>query len=503
MTAKERKHPPEVEGSIIEAPEEVLTTLRNDGTRRWMYPVLNKGPWLRKRQIVGYGLILLFFALPIISIGGEPAVWLDVVHRRFVVLGQVFYPTDMALLMLMGITSLLVIAWLTALFGRVWCGWGCPQTVYLELVFRPIERWIEGKANARRKLDEKQGWTPEKIRKKVLKFGIFGLISVVMAHNFVAYFISWKILREWMVHSPAEHWGVFVLTFGVTALIFFDFAYFREQMCTIACPYARLQSVLMDADSMIVSYDAKRGEPRGKRRRNDPEADALGSCVDCNACVRTCPTGIDIRNGLQLECIGCTQCIDACDDVMAKLAQPGGLIRYTSERQLEEEKTRVIRPRVLIYSALCLLFGGLLVAGIAINHTLELDVVRATGAPFIMAPDGQVANRLKVRVRNRSNTAHDVQVKVSAPAGASLRVVGPPTTRIEPGEMKRIEVWVLAPRDVFDDGKSTAHLVVGDGSEKFEREVDFALVGPDDLMQIPASQKTPVKAPDTEKEAKP
>jgi cytochrome c oxidase accessory protein FixG len=482
MTANDDKRSSKAAGAVLDAPEEVLTTLRNDGTRRWMYPVLNTGKWFKKRVVVGYGLILLFFALPIIKIGGEPAIWLDVVHRRFVVLGQIFYPTDTALLMLMGITSLLGIAWLTALFGRVWCGWGCPQTVYLELVFRPIERWIEGKANARRKLDEKEEWTPSKVKKKVLKFGIFGLLSAIMAHNFVAYFISWKILREWMVHSPTEHWGVFILTFGVTALVFFDFAYFREQMCTIACPYARLQSVLMDADSLIVSYDAGRGEPRGRRRRDDEAAnETLGSCVDCNACVRACPTGIDIRNGLQLECIGCTQCIDACDDVMAKLAQPGGLIRYTSERALEEKKTRIARPRIFIYTALCLLFGGLFVAGVMSNRALEVDVVRATGAPFIEVPDGQIANRLKVRVRNRSGSAHDVQIEVSEPEGASLRVVGLPTTRIEPGEMKRIEVWVLTPRGVFRDGRSNAHLIVGDGSERFEHELDFALVGPDDL----------------------
>ncbi len=464
--------------NVLAAPEEVLSTMNQDGSRRWIYPKLSQGVWLKRRKLVGWALIVLFFGTPWVRIGGEPALLLDVVHRRFSILGQVFYATDTALLMLLGITLVFGVVWMTALFGRVWCGWGCPQTVYMEFVFRPIDRLIEGTERERSKLAERE-WDADKIKRKSAKYAIYTAIAAAMSHTFVAYFVGWEALQAWMFGPPSEHWPFFLLMGGTTALVVFDFAYFREQMCTIACPYARLQSVLLDKDSMIVSYDAGRGEARGApKARLSAEAKAgLGDCIDCGACVRTCPTGIDIRNGLQLECLGCTQCIDACDAIMIKMDRPVGLIRYTSENALAGSPARILRPRVLVYTGLMMLFSGMLAFGWARTGGLDVDVIRATGAPFVMLPDGTVANRVKARMQNRGAQARDVQMTISEPEGATLRLVGADSVTLKPGQMKRVEAWIIVPRAAFEGGQSSAKLSFGDGEDT--EVMDFALVGPE------------------------
>ncbi|MDX1440570.1 MAG: cytochrome c oxidase accessory protein CcoG, partial [Rubricoccaceae bacterium] len=314
------------EVGVLESPEEVLTTLGADGKRKWIYPTPSHGRFETRRRILGWALIALFVALPIIQINGRPAVLLDVADRTFSLFGLTFFPTDTFLLLILGIAMVVFIVLLTALWGRVWCGWACPQTVYLEFLYRPIERLIEGREHVRKRRNE-GAWTWDKLWRKVLKHSIYVIVSVALAHVFVSYFVGWERLIHWMTGPPTEHWGFFVLMAGTAGLVLFDFGFFREQMCTITCPYARMQSVLMDEDSLIVSYDPNRGEPRGRGKNRED----LGDCIDCFACVRTCPTGIDIRDGLQMECVACTQCIDACDDIMDKVGKPRGLIRYTSE----------------------------------------------------------------------------------------------------------------------------------------------------------------------------
>ncbi|MEL7171121.1 MAG: 4Fe-4S dicluster domain-containing protein, partial [Bacteroidota bacterium] len=294
------------EVGILESPEAVLTTLDRDGKRKWLYPTPSKGRFWKRRLVLGWGLIAFFVALPIVKINGKPAVLLDVMAREFTLFGATFYPTDTFYLLLFGLSALVSVFLLTALLGRVWCGWGCPQTVYLEFLYRPIERWIEGPEHVRKRRNEaprSMDWA----WRRTLKLGIYGVISVALAHVFVSYFVGWDRLLTYMQGDPREHWGYFVMMAGTSALILYDFGYFREQMCTIACPYARFQSVLMDEDSLIVSYDFTRGEARGKGKKQDDgvrynkkTGEALGDCVDCYACVRTCPTGIDIRDGLQM-----------------------------------------------------------------------------------------------------------------------------------------------------------------------------------------------------------
>ena len=426
---------------IVEAPEQVLTTLSSDGKRLWLYPTPSGGKLYRYRLIMAWALIALFVFLPIIRIGGKPAVLLDLMSREFTFFGTTFFPTDTFILLQIGVLLIVGIVLLTALYGRVWCGWGCPQTVYLEFVFRPIERLIEGKEHVRKRRDDGP-LTFDKFWRKSLKIGIYVALSIGLAHVFLSYFVEWPVLIQWMQQPPTEHWGYFVLAFGVAGLIFFDFAFFREQMCTITCPYARFQSVLQDARSMIVSYDPGRGEPRGKHKKN-VEVGSLGDCIDCFACVRTCPTGIDIRDGLQMECVGCTQCIDACDSIMDKIGKPRGLIRYTSENELAGKSSKRFSPRVALYSLLMvgLLFS--LTASIYDRSSLDIDIVRAKGDPYVVLEDGRVSNRMRLRVRNQTSIEQSISVSLSSPENGTLQLVGTQPIVLSPGEMKRVDVFVI------------------------------------------------------------
>jgi cytochrome c oxidase accessory protein FixG len=468
---------------ILDSPEEVLSTLDMEGNRKWIYPTPSKGRFYWQRLALGWGLIALFVALPIVRINGRPAILLDFVHREFALFGVTFYPTDTFLLMLLGISALVFIVFLTALLGRVWCGWGCPQTVYLEFVFRPIERWIEGKEHVRKRRDEGP-WTFDKAWRKAAKLGAYFVISLALAHVFVSYFVGWERLLVWMTQPPTEQWGFFVMMAVTTGLVLYDFGYFREQMCTIACPYARFQSVLLDEESLIVSYDPNRGEPRARRSKKKIRQEEeglipqLGDCIDCFACVRTCPTGIDIRDGLQMECIACTQCIDACDDIMDKIGKPRGLIRYTSEHELEGLKTRILRPRTAIYGVLLVALVTMLGVGIATRGAFDVNVGRAVGEPFTELPDGTIANRLRFRVRNQTPNAATFRIEAVEPAAAEVKVVGVQPVSLASEEMKRVEAFVVVPRALFaNEARRDAvfRLVFSDGTEQI---IEFPLLGP-------------------------
>ena len=458
---------------ILDSPEEVLTTMNADGSRNWMYPTPSKGRFYYWRMIVGWALIALFVALPIVPINGKPAVFLNVMEREFTFFGMTFYPTDTFLLMVLMIGTLVSIILFTALLGRVWCGWACPQTVYLEFVYRPIERWIEGKEHVRKRRDE-ASWTFDKAWRKGAKWSIYAGFSLVLAHTFVAYFAGWENLIHYMQSPPTENWGYFFMMAATTGLILFDFGFFREQMCTITCPYARFQSVLLDEDSLIISYDEDRGEPRGKgKERSD-----LGDCVDCGACVRTCPTGIDIREGLQMECIACTQCIDACDDIMDKMDFEPGLIRYSSEREDEGEDRRLVRPRTVIYSILLTVLAGVFLTALTTRGSFDVNVGRAAGdQPFMVLPNDHVANRVRVRVRNQTPKAASYEIKVDQPATASVRVVGVSPITVQPEEMTRTEAWVVVPPETIQNGtqQATIRIVFSDGTE---HTAQFPLLGP-------------------------
>ncbi|MEZ4701560.1 MAG: cytochrome c oxidase accessory protein CcoG [Rhodothermales bacterium] len=468
---------------ILESPEEVLSTLGADGKRRWIYPVSSPGRYFNWRRIVGYVLVVLYLALPVIHIGGKPAVMLDFVHREFALFGLTFYPTDTLLLLGFGVSMVLVVIIGTALLGRVWCGWACPQTVYLEFVFRPIERLIEGKEHVRSRRDAgPMNW--DKAWRKGLKLSIYLLIALLLAHTFVAYFVGWQTLIDWMLDPPGEHFGFFGMMALTTGLILYDFGYFREQMCTIACPYARMQSVLLDPDSLIVSYDPGRGEPRAKRSRKTMEEEAAGvrpaqgDCIDCLACVRTCPTGIDIRNGLQMECIACTQCIDACDSIMDKIGKPRGLVRYTSEHALAGKESRLFRPRTILYTLLIGLVSTLFVVGLVLRSDYDINVGRVTGSPFTELPDGSIANRLRFRVRNQTGATTTMTITGLPKDQIEMRFVGVHPMPIQPGEMIRLEAWVVVQPDYFKTSTSRETTFDVSFSDGVTETVSFPLLGP-------------------------
>jgi cytochrome c oxidase accessory protein FixG len=447
--------------------ERVLPTLNADGTRRRIRPRLYQGPRLTGRHRVAWALMALFAGIPWVEVGGKPLMLLDVPRREFTLVGRTFLPTDGVLLMLLLLTIFVAIIWTTALVGRAWCGWACPQTVYMEFLFRPIERLFEGKRENQLRLD-REGLGARRIAKNA----VFLLVSCVLANVFLSYFVGARTLLAWTRLSPLEHWSPFVIVGVTTALVFFDFAYFREQMCTVVCPYARIQSVLLDKSSLIVGYDRPRGEPRAKGK---PVADR-GDCIDCGACVAACPTGIDIRDGLQLECIACAQCADACDIIMLKVKKPVGLIRYGSQLALEtRQKARLLRPRVVIYPVLLAVLLGALVALGSSRPRADVTVLRGIGAPFTVQGD-TVTGELRVKVANRTN--EQARYRIELVGAPSVRLIAPENPLDVAGHSQRTTaMFAVAPRDAFRAGRREITVRVSDG-HGMRQDLPYRLLGP-------------------------
>jgi cytochrome c oxidase accessory protein FixG len=450
-----------------DAPLRVLPTLNRDGSRRWIHPRLSRGRFLRARRVVAAVLILVFTLLPWIKVGGVQSILLDIPGRRFTLFGTTFLPTDTLLLMLLVVGILLAIFLLTALLGRVWCGWACPQTVYMEFVYRPIERFFEGGPERRRR-------TAGSGLRRVLKHAAFLLVSLYLAHTFLAYFVPVESLFQWMRQSPARHPTAFLVMAATTGLMLFDFAFFREQTCIVACPYGRLQSVLLDRDSLVIGYDRARGEPRGAVRRG--AGAPRGDCVDCGLCVVTCPTGIDIRDGLQMECIGCAQCIDACDAVMERVGRPRGLIRYSSPSALESGRRRLVRPRVILYPLLLLGVAAAFGAVVAQRQSADVFLQRVGTAPYHTLPGGEIANDLVIKIVNRSGETRRYRIAVDGVAGA--RVIGPdPLLELAPGASGAAEAQIAAPPGSFRQSRATARVTVRNGVD-LEITRNYRLQGP-------------------------
>ncbi len=454
--------------STLRAPGRVLPTLNGDGTRRWIRPRPFHGHYYRRRLATAWGLIATFVGLPFLHVGGKPAVLLDIRHWQFIFFGRTFLPTDGVLLMLMMLSIFVGIFLMTALAGRVWCGWGCPQTVYMEFLFRPIERLIEGDQREQARLD-REGANGRRILKNV----VFLVLAALVGNLFLSYFVGVVELSHWMHSSPAEHPTAFLVMGGTTALVFADFTYFREQMCTVVCPYARLQSVLLDKKSLVVAYDSNRGEPRGKK------GSTTGDCVDCGLCVATCPTGIDIRNGLQLECIACTQCMDACDGVMAKLRRPLGLIRYTSEYALASRTVDVralLRPRIVLYPiVLGLLLTALFVTASS-RRIAEVSILRGLETPFVKQGE-LIRNLIRIKIQNR--TSNGAEYSMSLLDAPDTTLVAPENPlHVAAGDQATEGFFVLAPRNTFSRGIRPIRLRISDGAG-FERIARYDLLGPE------------------------
>lgn len=426
-----------------------------DGTRRWLVPRLSPGPFWRRRRLVAWALLALFTFLPYLRVAGRPVILLDVAHRRFTLLGTTFLSTDTILLALLLVGIFVSIFLLTALLGRVWCGWACPQTVYLEFVYRPLER-VVGK-------------------NRLLQNGAFLAVSVFLAHTFLAYFVGVEALARWVRQSPMQHPAPFLVMATTTGLMFLDFGWFREQVCLLACPYGRFQSALLDRHSLIVGYDAGRGEPRGPLKQV-----GAGDCIDCGACVRTCPTGIDIRDGLQMECVHCTQCMDACDAIMDRVGKARGLVRYGSRADFAGEPRRLLRPRVVVYPAIVAVAWGLLGLQLATRAPAEVTVLRGLGVPFLVRPDGMVQGAIRVKVVNRGDAVRTYTVALldMEKPEAGLRLLASEPLALAPGATGTTNLFALSPAGVFGtDGRRDVRLRITDG-RGFLRDVPFELFGP-------------------------
>jgi cytochrome c oxidase accessory protein FixG len=449
-----------------------LPTLNADGTRFRIRPRPSPGRFWQARRVVGYALIALFVGLPLIDVGGKPALLIDLVDRELALFGATYRPSDAFLLMLLGLAIALTVFLVTALAGRVWCGWACPQTVWLEWVFRPIERLLEGSPGQQRQIDQRR-FAP----RRLVKYGIYVALSFLLAHTFLAYFVSSATVLRWVLGSPAAHPAGFAVVLAVTALMFYDFSYFREQTCTLACPYGRLQSVLLDRNSLIVGYDERRGEPRGKPRKGS-DGPAVGDCIDCGACVQTCPTGIDIRDGLQMECIACTQCIDACDAIMDRLERPRGLIRYSSKEQLAGGRRHLLRARTLVYPAvLALIVGALVVAG-SDRPAADVWVLRGDGAPFLVLPSGEVSSPVRLRVENRGAETRHYTLTVKDPVAGARAIVARPSWELAAGAAIESPLFVVSPAGAFVHGRRVLPIEIRDDAG-FVRTVDVMVLGPE------------------------
>ena len=403
---------------------DTVYSINEDGSRNFLHPADVSGRWQVLKNLVWLVLILVYVALPWLQIGGHPAVAIDLPGRHAYLFGMSFTNQDFYLMffVITGIGFALFVV--TALWGRIWCGYACPQTVFMEGVFRKIERWIEGPRLERIRRNAGP-WTADKIRRKVLKHAVFLLGSAAIAHVFLSYFIPPRELIHAIAAGPATHPVAFGWTLFWTGVLYFDYSWFREQTCLIICPYGRLQSSLIDEDTIIIGYDERRGEPRHKG------VDEGGDCVDCFRCVMVCPTGIDIRNGLQMECIGCANCIDACDAVMDRIGKPRGLVRYDSQRAFRGEPRRsLLRPRVFVYIFLGLL--GLTVAGLAVHSRehFQANLLRARGLPYQVVGE-RLRNLYNVHLQNKSDSPDVFRITVDTGAHAGLTAIIPqPVVRL-------------------------------------------------------------------------
>jgi len=449
-----------------------IATVDESGKRIWVYPKKPRGPFYNARTLVSLILLALLFGGPFMTIGGRPILLLNFLERKFFIFGIVFWPQDLHLFGLAFITIVVFIVLFTVVFGRLFCGWACPQTIFMEMVFRKIEYWIEGDAAAQRKLNA-SSWSVTKLFKKTSKLGIFYAISFVIGNTFLAYIIGKDALFQIISEPVTDHLGGFAAMVIFSFVFFAVFAWFREQVCVIVCPYGRLQGVLLDQNSVVVHYDFIRGEPRGKGKRTGDNE--LGDCVDCNQCVAVCPTGIDIRNGTQLECVNCTACIDACNTIMTKVSQPKGLIRYASYSGIKEGTQRLLTPRMAGYSAVLSLLVILLAVLLVTRTPVESTILRIPGILYHELPDGGLRNLYNIKVVNKTYQVKLIELRLTQPVGGLITMVS--ELIVAEDDLKQSAFFVDLPRSVVTGTSIPLEIQVWSGGELLET-VKTAFIGP-------------------------
>ncbi|MFC3810494.1 cytochrome c oxidase accessory protein CcoG [Lacihabitans lacunae] len=445
-----------------------LATVDSEGKRIWLYPKKPSGSFFNKRILATIVFLALFFAGPLVKINGLPLIMMNIFERKFIILGKLFLPQDFVIFGLGMIIFVVFIILFTVSFGRIWCGWFCPQTVFMEMIFRPIENWLEGDGRTQKKFDESP-WNFNKIWRKTLKHTIYIAFSIIIAHVTMAYLIGIERVQELITSPPSENMAGFTGLVVFTGMFYFVFTKLREQVCIAICPYGRLQGVLVNNDTMNIIYDDVRGEPRGRISKNaDPkETEVKGDCVDCKLCVQVCPTGIDIRNGIQLECVNCTACIDACDEVMIKVGKPTGLIKYASVDTIKKGVPFKFNVRILAYTVV--LTGLLGVEGLLLWNRAEIEttVMRVPGQLFQETPTG-ISNLYNAQLVNKTNDVKVVTLGLNE-KGGTLKIVGnSQEVTIKPGMKAEVVFFVEYPEDRIKSRKTKIEIDVKENKEIIE-----------------------------------
>lgn len=479
-----------------------VATIKKDGSRNYIHPKKPKGFLYSLRTKFSLIYLVIFFALPFIKVNGEPLLMLNVLERKFIIFGLIFWPQDFFIFGIAMLTFIVFIVLFTVIYGRVFCGWACPQTIFMEMVFRKVEYWIDGDAAQQRQLTT-MPWNATKIKKRVLKFIAFFLLSFIIANFFLAYLISMDSLLEY-ISTPSQHVGTLISLLVFTTVFFFVYWWFREQVCIVVCPYGRLQGVLLDKNSIVVAYDYKRGEPRGKFSKNDkkekhdckcldcknegacksleekfaaPPKPVKGDCIDCSACVRVCPTGIDIRNGTQLECVNCTACIDACDAIMTSVNKPTGLIRYASEKSINDGVQLKFTKRIKAYSIVLFLLLALLVTLITTRTDLDARLMRTSGMTYTSLPDGRIANLYNLKLANKTHKDIPFELKLEDING-EIDYVGSGKTVVNKEDYANLQFFVKLNRNDVTSWKKIIHIGLYQDGKKL-KTVKANFIGPE------------------------
>ncbi len=453
-----------------------IGTINEDGKRNFIYPRKPKGKYTNYRVITSYVLLAILIGLPFIYVDGQPFFLLNILERRFIIFGQIFWPADFFLAVLAMLIGVLFIAVFTVAYGRLFCGWICPQTIFMEHVFRRIEYWIEGDRNQQMRL-ARMNWNAEKIRKRGFKAALFFAISFAISNVFMMYLVGqrewWKIVTD----NPLNHLSGLATILIFSGVFYFVFAWFREQVCIMVCPYGRLQSVLLDRNSVVIAYDYVRGEVRARfNKKENREELGQGDCIDCNQCVEVCPTGIDIRNGTQLECINCTACMDACDTVMDKINKPRGLIRYDSENNIANKEKKIITARVIAYSAILVVlmfsFGFLL----ASRTDVEALIFRVPGQTYQKVDDNTFSNLYNFKMLNKTTKNVALELELLEPKG-TIKMIGTDTIRIKESTHAEGTMIIYLDKEFLSSSTTKVKIGVFENGELIET-VKSSFTGP-------------------------
>ena len=474
-----------------------VATISKEGKRNFINPKKPKGKLYNLRTWFSVFYLIVFFTLPFIKVNGEPLLMFNVLQRHFIIFGMIFWPQDFFIFGIAMITFIVFIILFTVVFGRIFCGWACPQTIFMEMVFRKIEYWIDGDSS-RQKLLKKMPWNAEKIKKRSLKFVIFFSISFLIANFFLAYLIGMDQLLDYIIH-PAANVGTLASLLLFTCVFFFVYWWFREQVCIVVCPYGRLQGVLLDQKSIVVAYDYKRGEPRGKltkkakeeiKRKEEivnsfsarlpqpaAEADINGDCIDCLACVRVCPTGIDIRNGTQLECVNCTACIDACDAIMTSIHKPEGLIRYASETSIKEGKKLKFNNRIKSYTAVLSLLIALLIFLLVSRSDVDATLMRTAGMTYTSLPDGKISNLYNLKLTNKTHKNIPVFLKLEN-IGGEIQLIDNDHPMIKKEDYMTLQFFIKLNRNQLTNWQTPIVIGLYDSTKKI-KTITAKFIGPE------------------------